>query len=50
MHEYEVNFIDLPFVHCKNFQRLNTIEIKYTVYLSDKFAIEYKFHEIDFEI
>ena len=50
MNEYDLYRIDLVEVFCKNFQRLNTIEIRYTTYLSDDFAIEYKFHEIDFEI
>ena len=51
MTKYEINFFDLAGSSFpKNFQKINTIEIRYKIYLTDEFGIEYNFHQIDFDL
>ena len=41
-------FADCPFIHPKNFQILNSIEISYIFINKNSFKIEYSFHFTDF--
>ena len=50
MEGFKLNYIDCVWKKCKNFQRINTIEIYYYVSTDEYFVIEYNFNRIDFEI
>jgi len=48
--KYNVAMIDCVWDRCKNLQKINTIEIFFTVTNDGFFAVEYLFHRIDFDI
>lgn len=50
MDKYELGFYDFFNGKCKNFQRLNTIEIFYYISTRNSFIINYKFHPIDIKL
>lgn len=50
MENMRVSFIDFVFIKCKNLQKINTINIFYSVDVKGRFSIKYTFYYTDLEI
>jgi len=50
MENIKVFFIDHVFSKCKNLQKINTINIFYSVNPKGNFSIRYQLYYLDFEI
>lgn len=50
MNEYKLSCIDCTWADCKNFQKINSIEIFFYITTKNEFSIRYNFHKEDFEL
>lgn len=48
MKNFDIFYVDCVWSNCKNFQKINSIEMFFSIDINDNFCIEYNFHKIDF--